>query len=33
MENNNNPNGESKCPFSGGTTKQSAGSGTRNNDW
>ncbi|WP_367768355.1 catalase/peroxidase HPI [Flavobacterium sp. WC2421] len=33
MENNNNPNGESKCPFSGSATKQSAGSGTRNNDW
>tara|TARA_R110000868_G_scaffold29106_6_gene108467 strand:+ start:8046 stop:10262 length:2217 start_codon:yes stop_codon:yes gene_type:complete len=33
MENNNNPNGEGKCPFSGTATKQSAGSGTRNNDW
>jgi catalase-peroxidase len=44
MENNNNQNtsandtsyninGESKCPFSEGTQKQSAGSGTRNNDW
>lgn len=26
-------NGESKCPFSGGNAKKSAGSGTRNNDW
>ncbi len=25
--------GESKCPFSGGALKQSAGSGTRNRDW
>jgi catalase-peroxidase len=38
MENNKNQNtsaanGESKCPFSGGSPKQSAGSGTRNNDW
>jgi catalase-peroxidase len=41
MENNTNQsavtavnsNGESKCPFSGGSPKQSAGSGTRNNDW
>nr|WP_314895665.1 catalase/peroxidase HPI [uncultured Flavobacterium sp.] len=34
MENNNNGNAsESKCPFSGGTSKQTAGSGTRNNDW
>jgi catalase-peroxidase len=41
MENNRNQNtsagangnGESKCPFSGGSVKQSAGSGTRNNDW
>jgi catalase-peroxidase len=41
MENNENQNtsagdngnGESKCPFSGGSPKQSAGSGTRNNDW
>ncbi|PJJ07582.1 catalase-peroxidase [Flavobacterium sp. 1] len=35
MENSTsqNPNGESKCPFSGGNPKQSAGSGTRNNDW
>jgi catalase-peroxidase len=41
MENNKNQNtsagangnGESKCPFSGGSAKQSAGSGTRNNDW
>jgi catalase-peroxidase len=41
MENNENQNtsngfhesGEGKCPFSGGSSKQSAGSGTRNNDW
>ncbi|TRX30623.1 catalase/peroxidase HPI [Flavobacterium sp. ZT3R18] len=41
MENNENQNtsaaangnGESKCPFSEGSAKQSAGSGTRNNDW
>jgi catalase-peroxidase len=26
-------NGESKCPFSGGVLKQSAGGGTRNHDW
>ena len=26
-------NGESKCPFTGGALKQSAGSGTRNRDW
>ncbi|MFN8344022.1 MAG: catalase/peroxidase HPI [Spirosomataceae bacterium] len=26
-------NGESKCPFSGATTKKSAGGGTRNRDW
>jgi len=26
-------NGESKCPFSGGALKQSAGGGTRNRDW
>ena len=26
-------NGESKCPFSGGALKQSAGNGTRNRDW
>jgi catalase-peroxidase len=26
-------NTESKCPFSGGAVKQSAGSGTRNRDW
>ena len=25
--------GEGKCPFSGGTPKQSAGAGTRNRDW
>ncbi|MFN4006103.1 MAG: catalase/peroxidase HPI [Chitinophagaceae bacterium] len=28
-----NVNGESKCPFSGGTLKQGAGGGTRNRDW
>ena len=28
-----NTNGASKCPFSGGALKQSAGSGTRNRDW
>jgi catalase-peroxidase len=33
MENNNNLSGEGKCPFSGGAAKQSAGAGTRNNDW
>ncbi|WP_348811580.1 catalase/peroxidase HPI [Flavobacterium maritimum] len=35
MENSKNQNtmGESKCPFSGGSPKQSAGSGTRNEDW
>jgi len=41
MENNENKNsstavngeGESKCPFSGAGSKQSAGSGTRNADW
>jgi catalase-peroxidase len=40
MENNSSltktahsTNGESKCPFSGGALKQSAGSGTRNRDW
>ncbi len=33
MENSNNHNGESKCPFSGGTPKQTAGNGTRNSDW
>ncbi|MFV5692797.1 catalase/peroxidase HPI [Flavobacterium sp. LT1R49] len=34
MENDNNGNSsESKCPFSGGTSKKTAGSGTRNNDW
>ena len=29
----NTTNGEAKCPFSGGTPKQSAGAGTRNRDW
>jgi catalase-peroxidase len=35
MENNanQNSNGAGKCPFSGASTNQSAGSGTRNNDW
>ncbi|WP_348799707.1 catalase/peroxidase HPI [Flavobacterium adhaerens] len=37
MENNTNHNGATsgtgKCPFSGANAKQSAGSGTRNNDW
>ncbi|WP_413997661.1 catalase/peroxidase HPI [Flavobacterium sp. W1B] len=33
MENNNNGNGESKCPFSGGTTKQGAANGTQNQNW
>ncbi|MBL7746159.1 MAG: catalase/peroxidase HPI [Chitinophagaceae bacterium] len=28
-----NVNSETKCPFSGGALKQSAGSGTRNRDW
>lgn len=30
---NQNGNGESKCPFSSGALKQSAGSGTSNRDW
>ncbi|CAN1564887.1 KatG Catalase (peroxidase I) [Flavobacteriaceae bacterium] len=38
MENNENQstttaNGEAKCPFSGGSSKQSAGSGPKNSDW
>jgi catalase-peroxidase len=33
MENHTNASGEGKCPFSGVTAKQSAGAGTRNNDW
>ena len=36
MDNNNtsyNVNGESKCPFIGGSLKQSAGGGTGNRDW
>lgn len=33
MENNKKLNGESKCPFSGGAMKQSAGFGTKNSDW
>jgi catalase-peroxidase len=35
MENNmtSSPNGEAKCPFNHGVVKQSAGSGTRNQDW
>jgi catalase-peroxidase len=28
-----NPSSESKCPFTGGMLKQSAGNGTRNRDW
>ena len=30
---NNNTNGESKCPFTGGVLKHSAGGGTSNRDW
>ena len=35
MDNKNNTpaNGESKCPFTGGVLKQSAGGGTSNRDW
>jgi catalase-peroxidase len=40
MENNTSPsttsyntNGESKCPFTSGALKQSAGGGTKNRDW
>ena len=39
MEQNNphgsftNSNGAAKCPFSGGTMKHSAGTGTGNRDW
>jgi catalase-peroxidase len=33
MDNSKSTNGESKCPFSGGVLKQSAGGGTRNHDW
>ncbi|MFN9944475.1 MAG: hypothetical protein ACK56I_33905, partial [bacterium] len=40
MENNTphsktsyNVNSESKCPFSGGSVKKGAGSGTSNRDW
>lgn len=35
MDNKSNipSNGESKCPFTGGVLKQSAGGGTRNRDW
>jgi len=32
-ENRSNNNSESKCPFSGGALKQTAGSGTGNRDW
>ncbi len=28
-----NMNGESKCPFSSGAVKKSAGGGTSNRDW
>ena len=30
---NEETNGEAKCPFTGATSKKSAGSGTRNHDW
>ena len=30
---NNHTNGESKCPFTGGMLKKSAGGGTSNRDW
>jgi catalase-peroxidase len=33
MEKNTPSGSESKCPFSGGALKQSAGAGTRNRDW
>ncbi|WP_162128076.1 catalase/peroxidase HPI [Flavobacterium phycosphaerae] len=33
MENSKNQNEQNKCPFSGGALKQTAGNGTRNNDW
>lgn len=33
MENTNSSNGGGKCPFSSGEIKQTAGSGTTNNDW
>jgi len=33
MDNENNYNDMSKCPFMGGTQKQSAGGGTTNRDW
>ncbi len=33
MENNTPPSTAGKCPFTGGSLKQSAGSGTRNRDW
>ncbi|MCB9258948.1 MAG: catalase/peroxidase HPI [Ignavibacteriales bacterium] len=33
MENNNNQNNESKCPFSSGIVKKTAGGGTSNRDW
>ena len=33
MENNQNGNGASKCPFSSGIMKKSAGGGTSNRDW
>jgi catalase-peroxidase len=29
----NNQNSEAKCPYTGATAKQTAGSGPRNNDW
>jgi len=33
MENNTNSDSTGKCPFHGGTVKQTAGSGTQNRDW
>ncbi len=33
MENNTSPSTSSKCPFTGGALKQSAGGGARNRDW
>jgi catalase-peroxidase len=33
MENNKNTSGESKCPFSSGIVKHTAGNGSRNDNW
>ena len=33
MDHNANNSGEGKCPFLGGTLKESAGGGTANHDW